>query len=541
MKQAFTFTILLIFLSTITYSQYDEKNTKSIEIIKKVNEYPNHFDLSSPINSFITFKYLQSEGKQGLYRSVNSYKIRDYFPKENAPDAIVKEETSEKLLNTKINEIVIYKDSVVGIITDPPAKSAFKLPMQIVTYLTFEDGKWLNAGEDIGNDLNDAREVFKRKCNYFLAYISRIKELKQAPIDTYSFVTYLKNNAEAPIDFVLKALADHKVVIYGEIHRRKTSWDFMRSVINSPKFIEKVGTVFMELSSDKQDALNKFFTNEKLDTEIILNIFRDVQINGWYDKGMYEFLIEIWKLNKTLSKEKRVNVVCVDEPRPFRSFKNYEELKAHFDSIDRNEQMAKIVSETIFTKKDKRNNLFIVGNGHAFKSPVPGFGVGRPKSESKPTAAAQLSKIFTPEEVFSIFQHCPIISNDGTIHGLIRNGLFDSAFAKSGNTPIAFKLKGSPFGKEPFDGLYEITYDKETGNFENNYDAYIFIEPLESEQREYLFYDILTDEYVKELNRRAIMTNTSVEKWFGISEATKEAIIEKLKSNSQNMKRWTIF
>ena len=254
---------------------------------------------------------------------------------------------------------------------------------------------------------------------------------------------------------------------------------------------------------------------------------------------MYEFLIELWKLNKTLPEGKRLSVVCVDEPRPFKSFKNYEEMKTHFDSIlDRNEQMAKIISETIFTKKDIRNSLFIVGNGHAYKSPVPGFGVGR--LESKPTAAAQLSKIFSPEEVFSIFQHCPTISNNGTIHGLIRNGLFDSVFAKFGNTPLAFKLKDSPFGIEPFDGLYEITYDKETGDFENNYDACFFLEPLESEQGEYLLYDILTDEYVKELNRRAIMTNTSVEKWFGVSEATKEAIIEKLKSDSQNKKRWAI-
>lgn len=534
MKQAFTFTILLIVISTITNAQYDEKNTRSSEISKKVNEYPNRYDLSSPLNSFITFKYLQSEGKQSLYQAVNSYRIRGFFPKPGSPNIEVNKKNIENLLNTKIKEVIVYKDSIAAVITE------YSEPMCIITYLSYEDGNWLNAGEDLGNDLNDAREIFKRKCNNFLDFVHRIKELKQAPLDTSSFITYLKENGEAPIDFILNALAKHKIVICGEIHRRETSWGLMKSLIISPKFVEKVGTVFMELSSDKQNELDKFFADEKIDAEIILNIFRDVQINGWYDKGMYEFLIEIWKLNKTLSQGKRVNVVCVDEPRPFKSFKNYEEMKAHFDNIlDRNEQMAKTVSETILTKKDKRNSLFIVGNGHAYKSPVPGFGVGRPKSESKPTAAAQLSKIFSSEEVFSIFQHCPIISNNGTVHGLIRNGLFDSVFAKSGNSPTAFKLKDSPFGKEPFDGLYEITYEKETGDFENNYDAYIFLEPLESEQGEYLLYDILTDEYVKELNRRAIMTNTSVEKWFGVSETTKEAIIEKLKANNQNKKRWT--
>ncbi|MCK9280801.1 MAG: hypothetical protein M0P71_09280 [Melioribacteraceae bacterium] len=534
MRQFFGSLILLVIIFSISSNaQNVEKDFVLSDINRKVNEYPNQFDLSTPLNSFLTFKYLQVDGKQGLYQSVNTYRFRGVFAKPNSPNIEVSNEKKEKLLNTKIRRVIIFKDSIAGIITD------YSEPMCIITYLSFEDGKWLNAGEDLGNDLNDAVNVFKKKCSNFLNYVYRIKELKSESTDTTAFTNYLKNNGKVPKDFILDALSNHKIVIYGEIHRRKSSWDLMKSVITNSTFASKVGTIFMEVSSDKQNELDKFIANEELDVEIIQNIFRDLQINGWYDKGMYEFLIEIWKLNKTLPKEKRVNLVCVDEPRPFGLFKNYEEMKTHFNSIlDRNEQMAKIISETISNNKDKRNSLFIVGNGHAFKSQVPGFGVDRRKNEAKPTAAAQLTKIFAPDEVFSIFQHCPVISNDGKIRGLIRNGIFDSVFAKVGNKQIAFELKDSPFGKEPFDGLYEITYDNETGNFENNYDAYLFLGQLESENEEYLFYDILTDEYVKELERRAKMTNSSVEKWFGITEVTKEAIIEKLKSSSQNKKRW---
>lgn len=536
MRQLFGSLILLVFIFSISSNaQNAEKDFVLNEINKKIHEFPNQFDLSSPLNSFLTFKYLQSDGKQGLYQSVNTYRFNGVFAKPNSPNIEVTNEKKEKLLNTKIRSVIIYKDSIAGVITD------YSEPMCIITYLSLEDGKWLNAGEDLGNDLDDAINVFKSKCDNFLNYAHRIKELKSESTDTSALINYLTNNGKAPKEFILDALTNHKIVVYGEVHRRETSWDLMKSVIMNPIFATKVGTIFMEVSSDKQNELDKFIANEELDVEIIQNIFRDLQINGWYDKGMYEFLIETWKLNKTLPKEKSVKLVCVDEPRPFGTFKNYEEMKAHFNSIlDRNEQMAKIISETISTNKDNRNSLFIVGNGHAFKSPVPGFAVGRPKNKSKPSAASQLTKIFSPDEVFSIFQHCPIISNDGKVRGLIRNGIFDSVFANMGNKPIAFELKDSPFGKEPFDGLYEITYDNETGNFENNYDAYIFLEPLESENGEYLFYDILTDEYVKELDRRAKMTNSSVEKWFGITEVTKEAIIEKLKSNSQDKKRWEI-
>ena len=262
MKQVFAFAILLIFLSTIINAQNAEKDFKTNVINKKVNEYPDHFDLSSPVNSFITFKYLKSEGKQGLYRSVNSYKFRHYFPKENAPDAIVKEETREKLLNTKINEIVIYKDSVAGIITDPPAKSAIKLPMQIITYLTLEEGKWLNAGENLGNDIGDARSKFKEDAPKQLEKIHQIIKLKNVSKDTASFVNYLKKNGKEPKQFILQSLAEHKIVIYGELHRREISWKLMKSVIDDPNFSNEVGTVFMELSSDKQPELDRFFNKK---------------------------------------------------------------------------------------------------------------------------------------------------------------------------------------------------------------------------------------------------------------------------------------
>jgi hypothetical protein len=391
---------------------------RSFEINKRVHEYPIRFDLSTPLDSFITFKYLKSNGKQGLYRSANSYRIRGFFPPAGTPDSEIKNDAKEPILQTNIKEMIIYKDYVAGIITD------YADPMCIITYLTLEDGKWLNAGEGFGNDLNDARERFKENAPTFLRFIDRIRELKTVPTDASSFTEYLRNHGQAPKEFILDALAHHKIVIYGELHRRKASWDLLRTIIHDPHFAERAGTIFLE------DHFNKI--------------------------------------------------------------------------LDRNTQMAKIISETISAQKDQRHNLFIVGEAHAYKSSVPGIAVGRRNNESRPTAAAQLSKTFSPQEVFSIFQHCPIISNNGTIHGKIRNGLFD----------------------------------KGAGSLESNYDAYLFLEPLESEPEEYYLYDIITDTYVQELVRRTEMTKTTVNKWFGVEEITQEAIISKLKSKYENKKRW---
>lgn len=163
--------------------------------------------------------------------------------------------------------------------------------------------------------------------------------------------------------------------------------------------------------------------------------------------------------------------------------------------------------------------------------------IGSKDGKMKSTAASQLTAALSQDQVFTIFQHIPIIGNNGHVYGKLRNGIFDYAFSTSGNKPIAFDLKNSPFGKEPFDALPEVSYNKMIGNYENNYDAYIFLGPLDTESDEYLFSDIITDDYLKELDRRAKMTNTSLEKWFDVDNATIENIKKRLQFDPDK-KRW---
>jgi len=164
--------------------------------------------------------------------------------------------------------------------------------------------------------------------------------------------------------------------------------------------------------------------------------------------------------------------------------------------------------------------------------------VGSREGKMKPTVASQLTAALSKDQVFSIFQHMPIISNNGQIYGKLRNGIFDYAFSTYGNKSVAFNLKNCPFGNEPFDALNEISYNKMAGNYQDNYDAYIFFGPLENESGEYLFDDLITEDYFKELDRRAKMNNTSLEKWFDVDNASVETIKKKMQFNP-NEKRWT--
>jgi hypothetical protein len=158
----------------------------------------------------------------------------------------------------------------------------------------------------------------------------------------------VNKNWQDPKEYMLDKLANYKLVIYGEVHKRKASWDLLKSILKDPAFSKKTGTIFLEIGRDNQDKMDSFFSNRKMDKEILLSVFRNIQMQGWDDRGMYEFIIDLWKLNKKLPINNKVKVVLVDVSRPWSSLKTKEEFSNFIKNIpDRNQQMADIIEKKI--------------------------------------------------------------------------------------------------------------------------------------------------------------------------------------------------
>ncbi|MCL2097892.1 MAG: hypothetical protein FWH23_03930 [Bacteroidales bacterium] len=506
---------------------------QSITIDKQLKDFPDTFDLTTPLNAGITCSYLIVNGKENLWREASAFMLREYLPKSNAPDKTVNEASKTMMLNGTIKEVIVYKDSIAGMITE--IDSAY----YSIRVLGFEDGKWLNIGEDLGRGLENSREVFYAKAPNILNRLCRSIEVKSVSTDTLMFVNYVNQHGVEPKDFLLEALANYPLVIYGELHRRKISWDCLTSVLYDPRFPEKVGIVFVELPSYQQTEFDKFYASKELDTEILLEIMRSEQIYGWWDRGEYEFLINIWKLNQTLTVDKQIKVVATDKQAPWKFLHTSEDFEKHEENdIDRNTNMANVIEQTIKTKTDTRNSLFIVGYGHAYKSHVPGGSSAARGQDPALTAGAQLVQRLSSENVFVVLQHVPMGTNSGAL-GFMRQGFFDTVFEKIGNKPIAFHLVDSPFGAEPFDADYQMSFDSRVGTFADNFDGYIFLQPLRDEESDYILYDIWSDQFIEEMKRRAILYDFDFNRWLGTEgELTKEKIITVFKEKYEGKKRW---
>lgn len=477
-------------------------------------------NLSTPLDYYISRAWVRATGKQKLWSDISSSKFS--FDK-TAPDKVVDDDFRSYVLNENIDYIITYRDSVAAIVTHSDGDD-----FVLLNYCWIEDGRWVNGGQGIADNLTQAQELLTQQLPVHYVNLPRIPMINTVPQDETCFVDFLLSVESSPEQFVLNMLDSHKLVINGEYHRRKVSWDMLKRLIDLPDFPEKVGHIFMELPSWCQPFMDKFMESDTLDHEIILQIFREEQPNGWWDRGEYEFICQLWNLNHSLPNGRKIKVVLADYQVPYSKVSRIDQR----ENEDRNSHMADVIAETISSSDDIRNSLFLVGCAHAYKSNQAGIASAAYGMAPEKTAAAQLVDKLGSDNVFTIFQHGLSGDNNGANKRPIRGGIFDKAFELTGNRPVGFTLAGSPFGKEPFDGISEIKYNISTGCYSDNFDGYLFLHPIENEPVASPLTEIFTDGFVAEMKRRAsVMGMENLRAiWFGTTapNLTKEYIINVL-------------
>ena len=83
----------------------------------------------------------------------------------------------------------------------------------------------------------------------------------------------------------------------------------------------------------------------------------------------------------------------------------------------------------------------------------------------------------------------------------LENGLWDSAFEVFGNTPVAFDLKGTPFGSADYIGNHMLNVASGQTMYDA-YDALIFLAPVDKMRQTAIVDFIYTEDFKHELARR---------------------------------------
>ncbi len=481
---------------------------------------PDSINLSSPLDYYLSRAWVSATGKQRLWADISTSK---FSFDSAAPDEAVDDARRDYIMDEHIDCIVSYRDSVAAIVTHHDGEDYV-----LLNYCWIEDGRWVNGGQGLADDIEAARAQLSRNLPRHFENLPRIAMIKAVPQDVAPYADFLQGVTASPEQFLLDMLASHRLVINGEYHRRKVSWDMLQRLIALPDFPATVGHVFMEQPSWCQPMMDAFMAADTMDAEAVLEIFRQEQVNGWWDRGEYDFICRLWELNHTLPAAQRIRVVLADYQVPYSKVTSADETEAE----DRNTHMADVISQTLASSADRRGSLFLVGCAHAYKSSQPGFASAAHGKDSEKTAGAQLVDRLGADNVFTVFQHVLPGDNRGGNRQPIRHGVFDKAFEAAGNRPVGFPLAGSPFGSEPFDGIHEIKYNMATGSYADNFDGYLFLHPLATEPLAEPLTEIFTDEFVAEMKRRAeVMGMSGLRRiWFGVTapEMTRKGIIRDL-------------
>lgn len=478
---------------------------------------------NTPLGVYVRMYRLLAAGKQGSLRTVCSLRNHGRLPDAQAPDKAPDERLRESFEARRIEEVRYYGDSAAAVLV------RYEDLLRIIGWTTFEQGRWVNAGEEMGHDLIAARRLADTNAPSMQGLARRVAQLSETHPDTAALVRYLGTSAQTPKAYFLDKLSAHRLVICGELHRRSLSWAFMKELANDPRFPEVAGTVFVELPSWKQDRLDRFYAEDTMQPELLLDLLRDEQIYGWWDGGIYKFLQQLWQVNRTLPAERRIRVAAVDRQVPWERIRDRAELLSwEREGPDRDSHMAATVTTYIEQSNDPRGALFIVGFAHAARSQAPAIASGASGNESGATAGAQLAARLPQGSLCILFPHTRITHNRTGPSAPLREGAFDAAFARNGNIPVAFDLRNSPFGCEPFDAIDERRFDLRAGTYADNFDGYLFFGPSDSETGECRVYELFTDTFVAEIKRRASLAGFTELFALPLDELTPERIVRQL-------------
>ena len=93
----------------------------------------------------------------------------------------------------------------------------------------------------------------------------------------------------------------------------------------------------------------------------------------------------------------------------------------------------------------------------------------------------------------------PGTTDEGAVVAPTREGRWDASFAVLGDAAVAFDLRGSPFGEDPFD--YHFRY-KGTVKYADVFDGFIFYKSLSAHRHHYTVPGLFDEAFLVEYPRR---------------------------------------
>lgn len=341
------------------------------------------------------------------------------------------------------------------------------------------------------------------------------------------YVNFLKEQ-KSPKEYIFRLWEKADIIVLGERdHRDTTQYNLILDILSDRRFIDNVGNLYLEVGVvNATEKANRLIKNDKskddFDREFVELQMVEVWSSSYWDKyNRYQLLYGLFKINKDLPEENRINIGLLDmefswdndiTPEKYREF-NRVEMNKEYNTRER------IMADNflaLYSKQQPRNNhkkaLIITSREYAGKFHVQcrGNDVKRQAGFIKDIYGDKVKTV-----ALNWYKWMPlnwqrqILPNK--TNGLSADGKFDAAFELTNCNPVGFDLEESPFGEDE----YDYTFDNSL-KWKDVFDGFIFYEPYYHFIGKAGFPTKLKNRQAKEFIRRMIIDKKA---WGNIKEA----------------------
>jgi len=285
-------------------------------------------------------------------------------------------------------------------------------------------------------------------------------------------VQYLQSQGQAPADYILSRLRDHRVVLVGEGHWVRHDVELVAGLV--PRLpASGAGALALEVfPASTQDALDRLVTSGSWDAPAALRVLRTA---AWPYREYLEILHAVWAFNRALPPgAARLKALALGPGEDWR-----EKLLPQGQTYDT--FMARIVLEHL--RSSGGRILVYAGGRHAFTRYYQGE---IPRAQRVERFMDRMGNILwraLGEDVFLISLHTPWQCRAGGdwSHCLPFGGAVDCAAAALGR-PVAFDVAASPFAELRITAEFSYGLGYPAPRFEDVTDGYVWSRPVESYQ-----------------------------------------------------------
>jgi hypothetical protein len=170
---------------------------------------------------------------------------------------------------------------------------------------------------------------------------------------------------------IIEAFNTHSIVMFGEVHANKQEYEFLRALVSSPQFADKVDDIVVEYGNSLyQKAVDRYINGEDVPLEEVQKAWRNTMALGPVSP-VYPSLYEAVRLvNRQRPGKHRLRILLGDPYINWDNVKSREDVGPYL--AHRDEFYASVVKDEVLAKHHRA--MLIEGWGHFLRSQAgPGF------------------------------------------------------------------------------------------------------------------------------------------------------------------------